>query len=210
MTEASGRVQYKRLETLMKNLEPGGDHNERTDPQGRLAGVRILVAEDDLAARVRLVAALLAEGGFVYEPAVGDELLVAMQGIALDSWPPDRVDLLVMDARRPGLSGLELLRKLRERRWRTPVILSSEPPVDGIADEILSLDALLLPKPFSPEAMIDAALTALPSSSRGQPQTPPQAPRGDGRYVVGGPGASSSASGERPRLRTGELTAKPA
>ncbi|GAA0239977.1 response regulator transcription factor [Cryptosporangium japonicum] len=63
----------------------------------------------------------------------------------------DRPDLVVLDLSLPGLSGVDLLRRLRENGDRTPVVVLSGRSGEG--DRILGLDLGAddyLVKPFSP------------------------------------------------------------
>lgn len=79
--------------------------------------MRILVAEDEPA-----VAEFLAEA----IRAVGHEVLVALDGTeALDVLEATPVDGVFMDLVMPGLSGLPLLARIRNRHPRLPVVIIS-------------------------------------------------------------------------------------
>lgn len=120
---------------------------------------RVLVVEDD--ERVRRLTVRRLE-------RLGHEALEAVDGpsaLALFERHPD-VDLLFTDMVMPnGLSGLELARRLRERRPSLPVLLAS-----GYSDELLAADALedertrLLGKPYESAALADALGTLLPET----------------------------------------------
>jgi DNA-binding response OmpR family regulator len=91
--------------------------------------MRILVVEDDriLASAVKRG---LEHGGFAVDYVTSAEQ--AQQAIDLESF-----DLLVVDIGLPGMSGLELLQRLRQRGDRTPVIILTardalEDRVDGL------------------------------------------------------------------------------
>jgi FixJ family two-component response regulator len=82
----------------------------------------------------------------------------------LDSGDVPNTDCTVLDVRMPGLSGLELQRRLRELRSSIPVVF-----VTGHADEFQRAEALkdgaiaFLNKPFSDEAILGAIRSALDS-----------------------------------------------
>src|SRR5690348_17871100 len=103
----------------------------------------LLVIDDD--SRVRTVVSwqLEAEGYVVHEAADGN---AAWQAIV-----DRRPDLVVLDLSLPGMSGLELLRRLRDTGDRTPVVVLSGR--NGEGERILGLDLGAddyLVKPFSP------------------------------------------------------------
>ena len=103
----------------------------------------LLVIDDD--SRVRTVVSwqLEAEGYVVREAADGN---AAWQAIA-----EQRPVLVVLDLSLPGMSGLDLLRRLRDAGDRTPVVVLSGR--NGEGDRILGLDLGAddyLVKPFSP------------------------------------------------------------
>ena len=105
-------------------------------------GPALLVVDDD--ARVRTVVCwqLESEGYVVREASDGN---TAWQGIV-----DQRPDLVVLDLSLPGMSGLDLLRRLREAGDDLPVVVLSGRSGEG--DRILGLDLGAddyLVKPFS-------------------------------------------------------------
>lgn len=74
----------------------------------------------------------------------------------LDSYSPDRPGCLVLDVRIPGMSGLELQEKLRERGYDIPVII-----VSGYGDVPMAVRAMkagavdFLEKPVSDQVLLD-------------------------------------------------------
>jgi two-component system, NtrC family, response regulator AtoC len=76
---------------------------------------RLLVVEDDPSVR-RSLAEMLAEEGFAVETATSAEQALGLLG---DAAP----DVILSDVRMPGMSGLELLKLLRERLPAVDVIL---------------------------------------------------------------------------------------
>jgi two-component system, OmpR family, response regulator len=91
--------------------------------------VRILVIEDDTRAAAYLVRGLNESGHVADASREGHEgLALALEGI---------YDALIIDRRLPGLDGLTLVRTLRERGVRTPVLMlsalaSTEHRVEGL------------------------------------------------------------------------------
>jgi DNA-binding response OmpR family regulator len=129
----------------------------------------LLVVDDD--SRVRTVVAwqLEAEGYAVREAADGN---AAWQEIV-----ERRPDLVVLDLSLPGLSGLALLRRLRDAGDRTPVVVLSGRSGEG--DRIRGLDLGAddyLVKPFSPGELAARVRSVLRRSS-GPPAARPPAPR---------------------------------
>lgn len=86
---------------------------------------------------------------------------------ALDYLAGAEYDALVLDVMLPGVSGLEVLRRMRSARDATPVLLLTAR--DGIEDRVTGLDAGAddyLPKPFD-TAVLRARLRALLRRSGG-------------------------------------------
>ena len=62
----------------------------------------------------------------------------------------DRADVIITDLRLPGISGLDLLQKLRSQDSRTPVIVMTAFGSIETAVEAMKAGAVdFLPKPFS-------------------------------------------------------------
>lgn len=121
----------------------------------------VLLAASDATARRRLRERLEREGLTVTEAGDGREALRH-----LDRAPPD---LLVLDLLLPELDGLEILRELRARRERPPVVAYLG--VSG-RESLLQTARLLgataaLGGPLNIEAVAAAALDALPHSCSG-------------------------------------------
>lgn len=127
----------------------------------------LLVVDDD--SRVRTVVGwqLEADGYDVREAADGN---TAWQAIV-----EHRPDLIVLDLSLPGMSGLELLRRLRNAGDGTPVVVLSGRSGDG--DRIVGLDLGAddyLVKPFSPGELA-ARVRSVLRRSNSQPASPPAA-----------------------------------
>ncbi len=92
--------------------------------------MRLLVVEDDDALRAVLVKRLTAEGYAVDECATGTD--------ALDYTAAMLYDGIVLDIMLPGVNGLEVLHRLREKHYECPVLMLTAK--DGIADRVKGLD----------------------------------------------------------------------
>jgi len=135
--------------------------DEPTNPFEQLLTARILLAEDDPALRTMMAARLRQDGCDVVEARSGDEALEMIATIADGEAPMEGVDLVIMDVRMPGLSGLEVIRLLRSWKWSTPVLFVTAYPDPELAAEVGELDARLLAKPFGLSRLSNAALEAI-------------------------------------------------
>ena len=122
---------------------------------------RVLVVDDDPPVRRMLRRVLGAEGFAVSEAADG--------GLALAAIERDVPDVVVLDVAMPGLDGITVARRLRERGLAIPVLMLTAR--DEIADRVHGLQAGAddyLVKPFAVEELV-ARLHAL--GRRGAPAT---------------------------------------
>lgn len=112
------------------------------------------VVDDDVAVRKSL-AFLLASEGF---PVRLHESASAF----LDDAPVGEAGCIVTDVRMPGIDGIELIRRLKERGFALPVIVMT-----GHADVPMAVEAMkegavdFLEKPFGDEAFLAAVRSAL-------------------------------------------------
>lgn len=128
--------------------------------------MKVALIEDDRAVRESLTQ-LLEQADF----------RVAMFGSAepfLDGISRKVFDCIVADVRLPGMSGLELLRTLKARKIRTPVIMMT-----GHGDIAMAVRAIkegaaeFLEKPLSVETLINSIRDAVPGNSQpGEPDAP--------------------------------------
>ena len=125
--------------------------------------MRILLVEDDTILADALCRALVQSAYAVDVVADGEQ---ADNALAIESY-----DLAILDIGLPGLSGLDVLRRLRARRSRVPVLLLTA--LDALADRVRGLDLGAddyLAKPFDlPE--LEARVRAL--LRRGGPTSTP-------------------------------------
>jgi DNA-binding response OmpR family regulator len=109
--------------------------------------VRILVVEDE-----RRMADLLRQG-LIEDGHAVTVALDGREGLAIAE--PGGFDLLLLDVMLPGITGLEIARRLRARRDRTPILMLTAR--DATSDIVHGLDTGAddyLTKPFSFEVLL--------------------------------------------------------
>jgi DNA-binding response OmpR family regulator len=129
--------------------------------ESKVSRRRILVVEDDDDVRCFNAEALTGSGYHVDTAVDGAEGWQALNR--------RRYDLLITDNNMPGLSGIELIKKLNAARLPVRVILAS-----GVshAEETELRLAATLPKPFTLEELlvtVHQALGGVPAGQRPQP-----------------------------------------
>lgn len=124
-----------------------------------LPGARILVADDDEAMRSLVSSELASEGFMVSEAVSGTDLLLSLDTANEDA--ASGVDLIVLDFRMPGMSGLEVLRLLRAAHWGTPAILMTAFADPKVIAEAGRLGVPVLSKPFPLETLTRVAISLL-------------------------------------------------
>lgn len=121
---------------------------------------KLLVVDDD--PRLRdLLRRYLGENGF--------QVFVADNGVTMNRlWLRERFDALILDLMMPGEDGLQILRRLREQKDMTPIIMLTARGED--VDRIVGLEMGAddyIPKPFNPRellARIHAVLRRRPTA----------------------------------------------
>ncbi|MDM7462385.1 MAG: response regulator transcription factor [Tepidimonas taiwanensis] len=116
--------------------------------------MRILIAEDDQVLADGLLRTLRAAGAAVDHVANGEDADAALQ-------MHDGFDLLILDLGLPKLGGLEVLRRLRARGSRLPVLILTA--ADSVEDRVRGLDLGAddyMAKPFA-LAELEARVRAL-------------------------------------------------
>jgi two-component system response regulator MprA len=112
-----------------------------------VAAAAILVVDDDAPIRRMLSRTLVAEGYAVEVSPDGGDALVAVERSA--------PDLIVLDVAMPGLDGLSVARRLREKGLGLPILMLTAR--DGVPDRVAGLEAGAddyLVKPFAAEELI--------------------------------------------------------
>ncbi|NNM45750.1 response regulator transcription factor [Knoellia koreensis] len=121
--------------------------------------VRVLVADDDPDIR-DLVDFKLSQAGYAVE-AVPDGLS------AWESFQQETPALVILDVMMPGLSGIDVLRKIRDSGSpKTPVLLLSAKSRDSDVDTGFAVGADdYVVKPFSPRELLHRVNRMVPRSS---------------------------------------------
>jgi CheY-like chemotaxis protein len=129
--------------------------DEPTSPYSERA--RVLVADDDETLRELIVERLAREGFEIVEAGSGFEAL----GLIVLSTRGEGLDLIVMDNRMPGMSGIELARMLRYAELAVPIVLITAFPDHDTIVEANALGVELMPKPFSMDRLSATSLSVL-------------------------------------------------
>jgi FixJ family two-component response regulator len=132
-----------------------GNGNNMMLTQGELATAKpvVLVVDDDPAVRNSLKFALEIEGFSVRLYPTGAELL--------DEKDMPESGCLVADYHLPGMNGLDLLAKLRERNIRLPAILITTHPSATIRDRAALAGVRLIEKPLLSDTLFQGIRAAL-------------------------------------------------
>jgi two-component system response regulator PilR (NtrC family) len=104
---------------------------------------RVAVAEDDPDMRRLVADALRRDGHSVVEVEDGARLQIEVAQVSSDA-----VDLIVSDIRMPLVTGLEILRNLREQRSKIPFVLMTAFGDEATRREAVQLGAIVFSKPF--------------------------------------------------------------
>ena len=155
----SGEGQGTTFDLYLPCASPTEDTRAEQAPErgGEVRGSEtILLVEDEADVR-ELTREILEMAGYtVLEAARGDEAL----RLCLDA--ARSINLLLTDVVMPQMSGPELARKMLELRPGTKVVYMSGYTDDALGHHgVLDPDIILLPKPFTPEALMQHLRLAL-------------------------------------------------
>jgi two-component system KDP operon response regulator KdpE len=115
--------------------------------------LRVLVVDDEPAIRRFLRTSLRAEGYDPVEAETGEAALAALRG---------RVDIVVLDLGLPGISGLDVIRRLREQGSIVPIIVLTSRTDEAGKVEALDLGADdYVTKPFGVDELLARIRAAL-------------------------------------------------
>lgn len=100
-----------------------------TEKDVQLRSPRVLVADDDDEFRSAVADIIVMDGWLVFQATDGEE--------ALDRTRRLRPDVLLLDQRMPALTGVEVVKKLREEQILVPVVMvSAAHELDDLADSV--------------------------------------------------------------------------
>jgi DNA-binding response OmpR family regulator len=119
--------------------------------------LRILIIDDEEHIRNVFSLALEKEGYKVFPTATGEE--------ALSIFSKEKIDLIFLDLHMPGIDGIEVLKKIREKDKKVPIFIVTGFYM-GYKDELKALEAFgldfeLLIKPVDAEQIKAAAYGVL-------------------------------------------------
>jgi DNA-binding response OmpR family regulator len=125
--------------------------------------LNILLAEDERSVAFSIMFALKCDGHKVQVVADGEQALASIHV------EPDRFDLLITDHTMPGMTGIELVQRLRQESFRGKVMVLSAhlSPENRAAYEALAVDAMVS-KPFDVHEL-RATITRIANGMRSMP-----------------------------------------
>jgi CheY-like chemotaxis protein len=128
---------------------------------------RILIVDDqrDITRMLRIAVEALGRGYQVSDVPSAEEALLEVRRAP--------VDVLITDLRLPGISGLELIKRLRNLASKAAMIVISAHADEGVQGECRRLGAIFFPKPLSLDAFLTTVQQAVGERSRAvAPETP--------------------------------------
>jgi len=136
---------------------------------------RILLVEDE-SAILQFSTTVLNRGG--YQVTAVEDCEAAWEAIQSASY-----DLLVTDNQMPGMSGLELVSKLRSAQIGLPIIVvSGGVEAEEFAQNQSLQPAIALPKPFTANQLLETVAEALHRAGRGPAHTEVSSPASADSY----------------------------
>lgn len=152
--------QGARFDVLLPLLEPGGAGTQPTDAResllqadqelrlgpthsdaDRMQPLRVLVVDDDNDYRLSVIEMLRALGHSPTGAPGADEALLLMTG--------HRYDVALLDLHMPGMSGLDLARRIRAREPDLPVVICTGNRTDITPADLAEVSAQVMGKPFT-------------------------------------------------------------
>ncbi len=119
---------------------------QQPTPNNKYAGKRLLIADDDTDMRILLAGYFRRLGFQVEERESGSA--------ALEATIAGRFDCFIFDVSMPGMSGIELLKRVRDRGIQTPALFLTAH--DALSDKAAGFEAGAddyLAKPFNPREL---------------------------------------------------------
>jgi CheY-like chemotaxis protein len=127
---------------------PSVSQEPPSSPDLSIVGKRVLLAEDDVAARRVMAAALRAMGLEVLESDDGGRMLVAVTSHYKNGRSPEDLHLVITDVCMPVVGGLDVFEAMRTARWTTPVIVITAYDSPAVQKSVTRLGAVLMRKPL--------------------------------------------------------------
>lgn len=164
------RVRLPRTRTASSTPESTPDPTRKEGDSGGVAGARALLVEDDPLVR-RVSQELLQTAGMEVVSALSAQ--EALQRFEASAARDGGFDVVVSDVEMPGMSGPQLVVKLRLRAPSLPVVF-----VSGYSELLANLDEVIAPplqlvqKPYGPHALLRAVRAVL-TAPTGRGATPP-------------------------------------
>lgn len=112
----------------------------------------ILIVDDEPNFRFSAGIALKKEGYEISEAENGKEAFTMIMDAQKES---RRFDLLLLDVQMPGMSGIELIKKLKKNSILVPIlVVSAFPTKEHVAELVLNGCLQILSKPFEPSVLL--------------------------------------------------------
>lgn len=116
---------------------------------------KILVVEDDAGLREALIDTLLLAGYQCIEAESGEVALLKLQN--------QQIDLVVSDVQMSGMSGLSLLRSIKNQSANMPVLLmTAYGTIDDAVQAMRDGACNYMAKPFAPEVLLNMVSQYVP------------------------------------------------
>ena len=116
---------------------------------------KVLVVEDDAGLREALIDTLLLAGYQCVEAESGEDALLKLQ--------TNKIDIVVSDVQMPGMSGLSLLRSIKNHSANMPVLLmTAYGTIDDAVQAMKDGACNYIAKPFAPEVLLNMVSQYVP------------------------------------------------
>jgi DNA-binding response OmpR family regulator len=126
---------------------------------------KVLVVDHDADARTTCVSAIASLGCHILQAHDGEQ--------GYEKFLKETVHLVISADRMPGLTGIEMVRKIREKDLEVPILLLSGETSGQLQAEVKELGGCsVLTRPFYPWQFRSVVEAALPRRDRRQIETP--------------------------------------
>lgn len=121
----------------------------------------ILVVQDDTVARDIMISRLKRDGHLVYAAASGTEVLTTLRFIEQFGRPSIRFELAIFDHHLPGMTGMEIIRRLRSEGNAIPALLMASYLDPDLISEADGYQIPVLSKPIDLDLLSDVTIDAI-------------------------------------------------